>query len=212
MSKNNKYYIVTFLFISAFLLSSCGPAKPVTFSDDNQPNTLVPLVDKDASAKINITKTVKLNEEFKVDYKTTSPDGTGNVQAKAISIKEIPMAGKNTPTDGKKLILVEMAVMGNIKNKGSPSTFNQIGSTPSPQFVMIDRNKNASVVETTYYSDSYTNDKKLFELSKITIDQDKWVTTALVFEVDKDYNPDLAFRFTNSKGQTEFYAIQPSTK
>jgi len=210
---HSKSALSIILLSSVILLSACGPAKPASFSDDTTGgNNLIPLVDKDASAKINITKTLKLNEAFPVSYKTTDPNGVGSIQAKARSLKEIPMAGKSGPNSGKKLILVEISVMGNPKNKGNPSTFNQIGSTPSPQFVMVNRSKNTSEVETTYFSDSYTAEKKLFELSKITLDQDKWVDTALVFETDLDYNPDLAFRFTNPQGQTEFYGITPTTK
>ena len=208
-----KLIYASLIIVSSFVLVACGPKKNVTFSNDSPATDgITPLVDKDAKAKITITKTVKLGEAFKVDCKSVNPDGTGTVQAKARSLKEIPLAGKSGPGEGKKLILVEMSVMGNAKNKGDPSTFNQIGNSPSPQFVMIDQATNTSTVETTYFSDSYTVDKNLFELSKITTDHEQWVDTALVFEVDKGYNPSLAFRFTNPQGQTEFYGITTTTK
>ncbi|MCL4384046.1 hypothetical protein M1116_01175 [Patescibacteria group bacterium] len=212
-TKNYCYFAL--LFGSTLLLSACSPVakKPITFSDDStDTGEITPLVDASANAPVNITKTVSINQEFKVAYKTYDPDGIGNVQVKARSIKEIPNAGGRNAGDGKKLILVEIAVMGNAKNQGEPSTFNQIGDHPSPQFVMVDRGKNLSTSETTYFSDAFTGDKNLFELSKITLDHEQWVNTAIVFEVDKAYNPDLAFRFTNPEGKTEFYAIQPSTK
>lgn len=210
--KINISSILPLIIIFSLILSACGPKKPVSFSDDSSTGAITPLIDTDASEPISVTQTISLNQEFKVEYQTIEPNATGIAQAKAKSIKEIPDAGGRPATDGKKLILVEIAVMGNAKNKGEPSTFNQIGDHPSPQFVMVDRAKNSSTVETTYFSDAYTADKKLFELSKITLDHEQWVNTALVFEVDKAYNPDLAFRFTNPQGKTEFYAIQSSTK
>jgi len=200
------------IFCAVFLFSACDKKdsiNDVTFSDaENEVETISPYVDKLAGEKITITKTVPLNQEFEVIYKTYNPDDKGLALFKAKSMKEIPQAGAKTPEDGKKLILVEIAVRGNKANKGEPSGFNQIGDRPSPQFVMIDKNKNITEVETTYYSDGYTADKKLFELTKITLDQDQWVHTALVFQLNKDATPDLAFRFTSPDGKTTFYDIQ----
>ena len=207
-----KYLLLSLAVVASVTLSACGPKKQATFSDDSGTPDITPLVDSSAADKINITQTYNLNQEFKVAYQTYNPDAVGNVQVKAKSIKEIPDSAGRLPGDGKKLILVEIAVDGNAKNKGEPSTFNQIGDHPSPQFVLVDRAANKSFVETTYFSDAYTVDKKLFELSKITLDHEQWVNTAIVFEVDKGYNPDLAFRFTATTGKTEFYGINPSTK
>lgn len=203
------------LLISPFILGGCGTKtstkNPAFSDDDSQPvPTIVSktsYVDTLANAKINITKTHKVNQDFTVKYKTYSPDGEGAVEFKAKSIKEVTTAGKKTPEEGKKLILVEIAIRGNSKNKGEPSTFNQIGNHPSPQFVLIDKAGNKSIVEETYYSDGYTEDENLFELSKITLDNEQWVNTAIVFQVDKNFKPDLALRFTNPKGDIEFYDI-----
>ncbi len=204
--------ILTLVAISTLVLSACGKKQP-QFSPDSLDNgAITPLVDKDATDKINITKTFNLNQEIPVTYQTYGPDGQGTAIVKVISVKEIPTAGKKTPDPGKKLILVNIAVMGNSKNQGEPSTFNQIGDHPSPQFVMIDRVKNTSEVETTYYSDGYTQDKNLFELSKITLDHQTLVSTAIVFQVDQSYVPDLAFRFTDTSGKVEFYGINQNSK
>ena len=203
---------VCLIFCTVFLLSACGKqstSEDVTFSNaENEVETISPYVDKLASEKITISKTIPLNQEFEVNYKTYNPDGIGKALFKAKSMKDISQAGSNTPEDGKKLVLVEISIRGNRDNKGEPSGFNQIGDRPSPQFVMIDKDKNISEVETTYYSDSYTVEKKLFELSKITLDHDQWVNTALVFQLNKDATADLAFRFTDSEGKTTFYDIQ----
>jgi len=72
---------------------------------------------------------------------------------------------------------------------------------------MVDKNNKTSLVEDTYYSDAYTQFKDLFELSKITMDHNQWVNTALVFELEADKQADLAFMFTNLEGKTEFYDI-----
>jgi hypothetical protein len=179
------------------------------FSSDEEPiPTLAPYQDDLAQEPVKFSKNVLLSSEFKVDYKTTDPDGVGIAEFKAKSMKVIPDAGGSAPQKGKKLVLVEIGVKGKASNKGVPSTFNQIGDTPSPQFVLVDISKNLSYVEETYYSDSYTVPKKLFELSKITLDHEQWVNTALVFEIDDTLEPNLAFRFTNSEGKTEFYDIQ----
>ncbi|MFA6603153.1 MAG: hypothetical protein WCT01_05125 [Candidatus Shapirobacteria bacterium] len=209
-------YLLPLLSLSFVLLTAC--TSPVTlntknknaqFSSDDEPlPTLAPYEDELANAPVNFTKSVKLNSEFKVDYKTSNPDGVGLAEFKAKSMKVIPDAGGSAPQKGKKLVLVEIGVKGKASNKGVPSTFNQIGDTPSPQFVLVDKSKNLSHVEETYYSDSYTVQKKLFELSKITLDHEQWVNTALVFEIDDTLEPNLAFRFTNSEGKTEFYDIQ----
>lgn len=170
--------------------------------------TVTPYIDKFAATPITITKTYKSNQEFKVAYKTANPDGQGIAEFKSRSVKEVTDVASRLPEEGKKLVLVEIGVKGKADNRGSPSTFNQIGDTPSPQFVLIDKSKNLSSVEETYYSDAYTNSKKLFELSKITLDHEQWVNTALVFQIDKNQSVDLAFRFINPSGQTEFYDIE----
>jgi hypothetical protein len=196
----------------AFILSACGPItsspKTVQFSTDDQTvDQVTPYIDAFANKPVKVTQTKKLNEEFAVSYKYFNPDGVGTATFKAKSIKEIPTAGGLAPADGKKLILVEIAIRGNKNNQGLPSTFDQIGDQPSPQFVLVDRQANKSYVEETDYSGAYTDDKNLFALSKITMDAEQWVNTAIVFQVDKNLVPDLALRFINPTGDTEFYAI-----
>ena len=216
MIKASTYRILALIVVSSFALSACGNSptgtgtgKNVKFADDEAVVIPTPTLfaDKLVNAEINITNTYKKSQEFKVKYKTYNPDGEGSADFNAKSIKEIPTAGQKTPEDGKKLILVEIAIRGNSKNKGEPSTFNLIGEYASPQFVILDKANKKNYVETTYYSDGYTVDKKLFELSKITLDGEQWVNTAIVFEVDKALQPDLALRFTNTQGKTEFYDI-----
>jgi len=206
---------LSLILISSFTLSACN--KTADFSDDtevgfsNEEEILEDVSvysDSLANAKIDITQTYKLNQEFKVQYLTKNPNGQGSAQFKARSIEEVDEVDERTASEGNKLVLVEISVRGDTTNKGEPSTFNQIGDNPSPQFVIIDPKKNQSYVEETYYSDAYTKANNLFELSKITLDHDQWVNTALVFEIPKDLSPSLAFRFTNLEGQTEFYAIE----
>ena len=199
---------LSILLFSVFTLSACGKKNKISFSSDSETAEITPYVDEKANEKINITKTYKLNQEFEVPYKTYNPNGKGVAFFKAKSIKQIDSAGKRTPEEGKKLILVEIAVKGTSTNQGEPSNFNQVGSTPSPQFVLIDPKNNKSYVEETYYSDGYTIDKNLFELTKITLDHQQWVETAIVFQVDQKLENNLAFRFTNLDGKTEFYGIK----
>ncbi len=192
-------------------MSACGKKDQsgVSFTDDEElVEEFAPYTDQLADAKIQISQTFPLNQEFTVDYKSKDPDATGQASFKARSIKGIDTAGQKTPDEGKKLILVEISVMGDEGNQGNPSTFNQVGNNPSPQFVLIDQDKNKTLVETTYYSDGYTQSKDLFELSKITIDHQKWVNTAIVFQIDTDQQPNLAFRFINPAGDPEFYDIE----
>jgi len=177
-------------------------------NDEELVEEFAPYTDQLADAKIQVSQTFSLNQEFTVDYKSKDPDGTGHASFKARSVKEIDTAGQKTPDEDKKLILVEISVMGDENNQGDPSTFNQVGDNPSPQFVLIDRDKNKTLVETTYYSDGYTQSKDLFELSKITIDHQKWVNTAIVFQIYTDQQPNLAFRFINPEGNPEFYDIE----
>jgi hypothetical protein len=197
---------------AAVVLSACGSgtasSNQVQFSNDDQTVTQVtPYTDEFANKPVKITQTEKLNQEFSVQYKYFTPDGVGTATFKATSIKQIDTAGGLSPDAGKKLILVEIAVRGNSKNQGMPSTFDQIGNTPSPQFVLVDRQNNKSYVEETDFSGAYTDDKNLFALSKITMDSENWVNTAIIFEVDQNLTPDLALRFINPTGDTEFYAI-----
>lgn len=208
--KNQKLIsIASVIVFSTLLLSACGKSKPASFSDDSNGPTDVPAyTDKLANVYSVPTQNFKLNSEFKVNYKTYNPDGIGEAMFKAKSIKEVPDSGGNVANEGKKLILVEITIRGKSTNKGSPDSFNQIGNTPSPQFVLVDPSKKMNYTETAYFSDSYTRVKKLFELTKITLDHETWVNTAIVFEVDKAYTPQLALRFTNASGQTEFYGIQ----
>jgi len=201
--------VVTF---SAVVLSACGTSlissKQVQFSNDDQTvSQVTPYTDEFANKPVKITQTEKLNQEFTVKYKYFIPNGLGLATFKAKSIKQIDTAGGLSPNDGKKLILVEIAIKGDKHNQGMPSTFDQIGDTPSPQFVLVDRQNNKSYVEATDFSGAYTDDKNLFALSKITMDSENWVNTAIVFEVDKNLTPDLAIRFINSTGDTEFYAV-----
>lgn len=206
---------LSLILISSFVLSACN--KSTDFSDDtevgfsNEEEILEEVnvySDSLANAKIDITQNYKLNQEFKVQYLTKNPAGQGSAQFKARSLKEVDSVDERTASEGNKLVLVEISVRGDTTNKGEPSTFNQIGDNPSPQFVLIDQKNNRSYVEETYYSDVYTKANDLFELSKITLDHDQWVNTALVFEIPQDLSPVLAFRFTNLEGQPEFYAIQ----
>lgn len=189
------------------VLGACGVKKEeVSFEDDTQ-DVFVELVDEEKHEEMNMTKELKLDEEFSVEFKTFEPDGIGKAKFRAKSVKEVSDIDGVKATEGKKLVLVEIAVVGDAKNKGRPSTFNQIGDFPSPQFVMVDKTAKTSLVEDTYYSDTYTESKKLFELSKITMDHGQWVNTALVFELNNDKEVDLAFMFTNLEGKTEFYDI-----
>lgn len=211
----NKYFYPSLLVAASFILTACGPTalsgkKVADFSSDDDNSavaTPTPYSDKFTNAKINITQTQKLNQEFPVTYKTYNPDGTGKVIMKAKSFKSVDSVGGVSPDKGKKLYLMEIAVKGFSANKGEPSTFNQVGDTPSPQFVLVDKSKNKTYVEETYFSDSYTQANKLFELSKLTTDGDQWVNTAIAFQVDSSDNPTPAFRFTNAQGQLEFYDI-----
>lgn len=207
MKTTRIFTLIAFLALSSFFFSACGQ-KQASFSDDSSgPEDTPAYTDKLASFYSAPTTDFKLNQEFKVNYKTYNPDGIGEAMFKATSIKEVPDAGGNPPQDGKKLVLVEISVRGKSTNKGSPSGFNQIGDTPSPQFVLVDPQAKKNYTEETYYSDSYTTTKKLFELTKITLDHETWVNTALVFQIDKNIEPQLALRFTNSEGKTEFYGI-----
>lgn len=209
-------YLISIVAFS-LVMSACGKTSGTTsnnnvqFSSDDSSDLAVatptPYVDKLANEKINITKTYKFSQDFTISYKTYNPDGIGTATFNAKSLKEIATAGKRTPDSGKKLILLEISIKGNSKNVGQPTTFNEIGDMPSPQFVLTDKTNNKSMVETTYFSDGYTQDKNLFELSKITLDNEQTVNTAIVFQVDSSYNPDLALRFTNKDGKTEFYQI-----
>jgi len=206
----NKTLLILPALLSSLLLSACGAKQQsVSFSnDDAATDSEVPYTDKLAKQPINYTNTYNLNQEFKITYKTANPDGTGTAEFKAKSFKQVDSVADRQPEDGKKLYLLEIAIRGNTKNKGEPSTFNQIGDNPSPQFILADKANNTSYVEETYYSDAYTQSKNLFELTKITLDHDQWVNTAIAFQVSKDLNPELAFRFTSADGKTEFYAIK----
>jgi hypothetical protein len=211
MITNRNLLTLAIVAVSAIILSSCGitsTKKTVEFSNDNQTvDQITPYVDQLADKPVKITDTKKLNEEFTIKYKTYNPDGEGTATFKAKSLNEINSAGNVVPEDGKKLIMVEIAVRGNKNNKGSPSTFDQVGDTPSPQFVLVDQNNNKSYVEETDFSGAYTDAKSLYALSKITLDGEQWVNTAIVFQIDKNLTPDLTLRFVNLNGDTEFYAI-----
>lgn len=214
--KNKKIILsLGIIFVSTFLLSGCGKtsltgsSKNVSFSNDDQTvDEVTPYVDKFANEKVDFKQTYTLTQEFTAKYKTFDPNGEGTATFKAKSMKEIASAGLKTPEEGKKLILVEISIRGKSTNKGNPATFNQVGDTPSPQFVLVDKAKNKTETEATYYSDGFTEANKLFELSKITMDHEQWVNTAIVFQIDKDATPDLAFRFINLDNKTEFYDIK----
>jgi len=208
--------LIPIITLSAFLFSACTKSDESTqnsdelgFSNEEEiTEDVFSYSDSLSNAEVKITQTYKLNQEFKVKFLTQDPKGEGYAEFKARSIKEVSSVDERAPTEGKKLVLVEISLRGNPQNKGQPSTFNQIGDNPSPQFVLYDKSKNQSFVEETYYSDAYTISKNLFELSKITLDQDSWVNTAIVFEVDKNLPLNLALRFTNLDGSAEFYAIE----
>lgn len=201
------------IFCSLFLFG-CGSQKTKTENfadfdnDETQIEDISQYTDKLAKEKIEISKNINQNQDFSIIFKTYDPDGQGKATFKAKSLKVIADVDSRTPEEGKQLVLVEIAVQGSTQNKGMPSTFNQIGDKPSPQFVLVNKKTNESFTETNYFSTAYTAYKKLFELDKITLDHDQWVNTALVFEIDKNLTPDLAFRFTNIEGKTEFYDIK----
>ncbi len=195
-----------------FILSGCGSPltsnKTAEFSNDDQSvDQITPYIDSLSDADIKITETKNIGQEFTIQYKTYNPDGVGKATFQAKSFNEISQAGDLTPQEGKKLYALELSVKGYKENKGSPSTFNQIGDTPSPQFVIVDKNSRKTFVEETDYSESYIAVKKFYALDKLTLDGEQTVTTAIVFEIDKNLTPDLAFRFVNSQSNTEFYDI-----
>ena len=199
------------LLLCLFLLSACGKKnnQDINFTNDEEfVEELPAYTDELANAKIKISQSLDLNQEFKLDYQTRDPDGQGRASFKITSISQIDTAGAKTPQPDKKLILAKIAVMGDQNNRGDPSTFNQIGGNPSPQFVLIDKANNKTYVEDSYYSDGYTQVNGLFELSKITMDHQKWISTAIVFHIDSDQPVNAAFRFINPNGQLEFYDIK----
>ena len=205
--KFKKIGYIAIIVVSSLLLAGCDNRNEEVFFDNNDNDAFFENVDEQANEDVSIGQDINSNEEFDVEYKTYEPDGIGTASFKAKLIKEIEKAGEAEAAEGMKLVLVEIAVKGNEDNEGMPSTFNQIGQYTSPQFVLIDKKNNMSYVEETYYSDSYTLENDLFELSKITMDHEQWVNTAIVFEIESDMTPDLAFRFTNAEGETEFYDI-----
>jgi len=203
-----KTSLIISLVACSLFLSACGRKPAVEFTnDENMTEEFLPYTDELADSKIKITKDIGLNEEFTLNYQTKDPDGQGEASFKALSFENLDSAGSRTADEGKKLVLVKISVIGNRTNQGSPSTFNQIGANPSPQFVLIDKDNNQTFVEETYYSDGYTQDQNLFELSKITTDQSSWLNTAIVFQVDANLEADLAFRFINPEGDLEFYDV-----
>jgi len=212
MSNRQKLFQSAILIVSTIILSACGSGTPssnkVEFSNDDQTvEKITPYIDQLADKQIIISETKTLNQEFTVQYKTYNPDGIGKATFKAKSFKAIDKVGNLTPDEGKKLYVLELAVKGYQTNKGSPSTFNQTGDNPSPQFVLIDKQNNKSFVEATEYSEAYNITKNYFALDKLTLDGDQTVNTAIVFQIDKNLSPDLAFRFINSKGEIEFYDL-----
>lgn len=213
MTNNFKLLPLALVVVFAATLSACGSSlittnKPAEFSNDDQTaEDVTPYVDSLSQVAVKITDNKTLNQEFTVQYKTTNPDGTGKATFKAKSFKEIDKAGDLTAGEGKKLYALELSVKGYKENKGSPSTFNQIGDNPSPQFVLINKAANQTYVEQTDFSEGYTASKDYFPLDKLTMDGDQTVTTAIVFEVDQSQTPDLAFRFVNPQGDIEFYDL-----
>ncbi len=202
--------IIPVLLFTVLVLSACTkPGKKVVkFSDDTDSKAAFPtLVDTAAKEAISIAKDFKFNQSATVVYKSTVGN-TGIVEYKAKRMTEISKAGELNPSEGKKLVLLEFSYKGSDKNKGKPSVINEIGDTPAPQFVMINRANNTSDVEATEFSDANAQSKKLFELYKLTLDNNKVVDTALVFEIDKSQTPDLAIRFTDKDGKIQFYAIK----
>jgi len=207
---NQKIFLIISLVFCSLFLSACGKknTQNLTFTNDEEiADNIGSYTDQLASAKINIIKTIDLNQEVKISYQTKDPDGQGQATFKVKSLKEVDSAGQKVPEEGKKLVLAEIAVLGDTKNRGNPSNFNQIGANPSPQFVIIDQDKNQTFVEDSYYSDGYTEDKGLFELSKITLDHPVWINTAIVFNLDANQALDLALRFINPEGVLEFYHV-----
>lgn len=204
---NKKIIPLSLLILVSLFLSGCGTKNDEVFFENDKNDSFFENVDEKANEKIVISQDIDLNSEFEIEYKTYEPQGMGVANFKAKSMKEVSEVGEVTPPEGKKLVLVEIAVKGDADNEGKPSTFNQIGQYPSPQFVLIDKENNMSYVEETYYSDAYTQDQNLFELSKITMDHEQWVNTAIVFEIDSGMEANLVFRFTNTQGETEFYDI-----
>jgi len=203
-----KTFLIISLVFSFLLLAGCGRKQSAEFTnDEDMVSDISPYTDQLANAKIKTTKEIPLNQEFTLNYQTKNPTGQAQASFKAISMKTVDSAGLRTPDEGKKLVLVKLALVGLSTNQGSPSTFNQVGDNPSPQFVLIDKTKNQTFVEETYYSDGYTQDNNLFELSKITTDQSSWLNTAIVFQIDSNLEPNLAFRFINPEGDLEFYDI-----
>lgn len=205
-----KKFLISILLI--FSLTACGKKTVTTdesgfLPDEDFGSQVDSYTDTLQNAVVKFSQNYTLGQTFKVNYKTYNPDGVGQAEFKAESIKVVDSVADRTPSEGKKLVLVKIAVKGNAKNTGEPGNFNQIGQHPSPQFILVDPDQNLSYVETTYFSDAYTADNKLFELSKITLDHEIWVNTALVFEINQDLAPNLAFRFTNPDGQTEFYDL-----
>ncbi|MCX6726378.1 MAG: hypothetical protein NTY75_00990 [Candidatus Shapirobacteria bacterium] len=205
------------ILVSSLILTACGlvskggvGGKVADFSSDSETpaaGQITPYAESIPQTTVTYSQTWKINQEFKVQYKTFNPDGIGNATIKAISFKEISAIEELKPDQGKKLYLLELAVSGNAKNKGEPSAFNQIGTHPSPQFVLVDKAKNFAYVEETSFSDAYTLSKKLFELSKLTLDGGQSVTTAVVYQIDANIKPSLAFRFVNTDNKVEFYDI-----
>ena len=118
---------LTTLVVCFLVLGACGAKKEdVSFEDDTQ-EVFIEMVDEQKHEEMSMTKEIKLDEEFSIEYKTYEPEGVGKAKFKAKSIKEIEDIDGVKASEGKKLVLVEIAVVGDSKNTGRPSTFNQIG-------------------------------------------------------------------------------------
>jgi len=132
----------------------------------------------------------------------------GKATYKILESKTMDAIGIWEAKKGKKIFVVYLEIKGDKGNFGQPSSFDQTGSDPSPQFILVDQD-GKKYPEQTAESNSAARSSGGKSLMTIKTPSDTWQKTAVAFTVDEDIKePTLVIQTKVADKKYKFVGIK----
>ncbi|MBW1973240.1 MAG: hypothetical protein DRG20_03880 [Deltaproteobacteria bacterium] len=232
--------IVTILLLASIFCFGCSKSnnkesKNVKNNKEEKLKKAIELSQKTLSefetgktAEVKFVKSVKLNQEVKVEFRFRDYSG---VPKKVSSLKELKKYLKSYK--GKAYFRVKE--FGRIDKIGSkqarpgkifyyaiydfkgfpdnpcgkmihPSVFREIGWDPAPQLVIIIKGK--SRYSSYFYSTIFEKERGIKRVSGLSLNQPNWVTLAAVWYKKEVKKPIFAIKYVDPKGKIKYIKVK----
>jgi hypothetical protein len=216
--------IVCFLAFVSLIGAGCQKSAPVGSEEAVKQEAEQALSEAMATAK-NIKGKFDLgqvknwknqNEEFTVSFQAREYGVYPEIKRTGTSQASYKITGEATkekigiwePKVGEEFLVVYFEVKGDAANFGQPSSLDQTGSDPSPQFYLVDKSgKKYSLQTAEAGSEAFS--MKIKSLMTISANTTEWTKSDVVFTVPKGVKePTLLLQVKTGDKQYEYYGVK----